>query len=683
MSVLCKTYLPKTPSSVPDRIQKLIKLAREADLDKDREIGKLIELLVLEPDKSALNDFEQVLTSKASRSLIDPFHPYDPVEGNIDLGKAPEFNFGITNEILRQNMLVVGRSGSGKTNLFYNLALQLFEEDVPFWIFDFKQDFRHLLKYREDVIVVPSEKLRFNPLRPPEGVSPLRWIQIFTDVFGDSQALLSGSKNFLVTHIHQLYKLYDLFSTEEENKGYPSMHELAELMHYKSFPLQTKEARYLETTMNRIQAAVLTIGEIFNCSKGYPLSELLERNVVFEFEGISSDFQNFLVEVLLAWVYHYRMSQGSRENLKHAIFFDEAKRIFDVSKEKRYESGVPLIDLITARTREFGEALIVADQEAAKLTDSIKANTYTKIMLSSGSGKDINEMSEAMGLTEKQKDVSFELKPGEVIVKVSGSDPFPVKFPLIPLKKDVTYTEVLEDSEEKLSDYKEYILERKKPDKYQEFIKKVSSGKLKKKFSTFDNTELDQEQMNFLIHVTEKPFLFHSDRYEKIGLSGSKGNGIKKDLVREGYLEEAEINTGKRGANPKIVGLTKKGKRVLREEDVEIIERGKGGLEHRFWQHKIAEHFEEKDYNTKIEHEVDSKSIDVYAENGEKIGIEVAMGPKGEVENIEKDLEVGLDKLIVACNDERTMSDIGKKSREKLGKKKTNTICFKFLDETV
>lgn len=72
-------------------------------MGRDRELGKLIKLLALEPGENALNDSEQVLTSKASRSLIDFFHPYTSVQGNIELGKAPGFNFGITNEILRQN----------------------------------------------------------------------------------------------------------------------------------------------------------------------------------------------------------------------------------------------------------------------------------------------------------------------------------------------------------------------------------------------------------------------------------------------------------------------------------------------------------------------------------------------------------------------------------------------------
>ena len=269
--------------------------------------------------------------------------------------------------------------------------------------------------------------------------------------------------------------------------------------------------------------------------------KLLKKNVVFELEVISSDFQNFIVEVLLAWVYHYRMSQGAREKLRQAIFFDEAERIFDKNKEKRYESGVPLIDLITARTREFGEALIVADQEASKLTDSIKANTFVKIMLASGFGKDIDEMSEEMGLAQEQVKVSFELNPGEGIVKVSGADPFPVRFLQIPLHKDVSSTQVYDIAEKSLFEYRSFVKERSKPDKYQEFIKEISTGKLKRSYLSFgkgSSSSLADNYFMFLKHVAEKPFLFNSERYEDLGYSGSKGNAIKKDLVRDDYLEK-------------------------------------------------------------------------------------------------------------------------------------------------
>ena len=76
---------------------------------------------------------------------------------------------------------------------------------------------------------------------------------------------------------------------------------------------------------------------------------------------------------------------------------------------------------------------------------------------------------------------------------------------------------------------------------------------------------------------------------------------------------------------------------------------------------------------------IDGKSIDVYAENEKKIGAEVAMSAKGEVENIKKDLKLNLDHLIVACKDERVMSDIGMKAKDTIGREKVKEVKFKVV----
>lgn len=121
---------------------------------------------------------------------------------------------------------------------------------------------------------------------------------------------------------------------------------------------------------------------------------------------------------------------------------------------------------------------------------------------------------------------------------------------------------------------------------------------------------------------------------------------------------------------------------MLREEDVDIEERGKGGLEHRFWQQKIADFYQDKGYEVKIEHEIDGKSIDVFAEKEEKIGIEVAMSAKGEIKNIKKDLELDLDQLIMACKNERVMSDIGMKARDTIGRERVREVKFQVVADT-
>ena len=88
------------------------------------------------------------------------------------------------------------------------------------------------------------------------------------------------------------------------------------------------------------------------------------EDVVFEFDGLSRDVQNFLMEILFAGVYEYRMASGDRgDELRHVFLLDEGKQVFSVYKERQDAAGIPEIDQLTAKMREFGEGLIVGDQE--------------------------------------------------------------------------------------------------------------------------------------------------------------------------------------------------------------------------------------------------------------------------------------------------------------------------------
>ena len=96
------------------------------------------------------------------------------------------------------------------------------------------------------------------------------------------------------------------------------------------------------------------------------------------------------------------------------------KRVFDANKELRgstHEMGVPLIDIIADEIRSLGEGLIISDQEPSKLTSSIKANTYIKIVGYLGHGKDIQDISEALALNESYRKMLSRLRKGLWLVK--------------------------------------------------------------------------------------------------------------------------------------------------------------------------------------------------------------------------------------------------------------------------
>lgn len=74
----------------------------------------------------------------------------DSVDGAIRIGRVKQEGvpFGLDLDELTEHVLIVGRAGSGKTTVIYLMMIQLFRMGVPFWAFDVKQDYRHLLSLK-------------------------------------------------------------------------------------------------------------------------------------------------------------------------------------------------------------------------------------------------------------------------------------------------------------------------------------------------------------------------------------------------------------------------------------------------------------------------------------------------------------------------------------------------------
>ena len=146
------------------------------------------------------------------------------VDGHVRIGKVRQTGapFGLNFDELGEHTLIAGRAGAGKTTLIYIILIQLLKYGIPFWAFDFKEDYRHLAK-TGNVLVFNCETFRFNPLRPPVGVEPRIWMQAFTNVFCQAYWLLSGSKAIILQHINNLYTDYGVFSGGDV---YPTMLDL-------------------------------------------------------------------------------------------------------------------------------------------------------------------------------------------------------------------------------------------------------------------------------------------------------------------------------------------------------------------------------------------------------------------------------------------------------------------------
>lgn len=171
----------------------------------------------------------------------------------------------------------------------------------------------------------------------------------------------------------------------------------------------------------------------------------------------------------------------------------------------------------------------------------------------------------------------------------------------------------------------------------------------------------DKLTLDYLESVAAEPFLQVRQRNTRLGLSGWKGQQIKKASVDAGWIREVTINPGGRGKRFKLVELTTEGRSLLNEFSVAPKEGlGRGGVAHQWWAETIATWIEEQGVRTRIEDESSGVRVDIVAlPRREKIAIEIEMGHGHVVENIKKDLDAGFDSVVSLLEDPRAIDRVG------------------------
>ena len=566
------------------------------------------------------------------------------VLGLIIYPDKPYFPLSITKTELNNHVLICGRTGVGKTTLIYRLLSQIYKDNLPFLIFDFKRDYRHFAKYFSNLTVIPWHELRFNPLTPPPGMDHHQWLQIFSDLLCQTVGVLLGSKGYL------LEQLTILLKTDKA----PTLAKLADILENTYISPTRRQAVYLDVIRNRLKTVLITLGDVIN-SQGFDLPKMLESNVVLELDGLTTEMQDFLVNIILTQIFSYRIAANQRGKLRHAIIFDEAKRVFDANKEKKPVEGIPAISILASRIREFGEALIVSDQEPTKLAESIKANCEVKIAFGLGNGKDAIDMGKSMGLDEKQTSYLNRLPVGHAIVQIPRyGRPMLIRTTEIPkIEKTITDAEVRQ---------------MKKPGFIGEALK-ITDSSGKEDFGG-DSAQKGPEQplhkkpeeirpilqtgkkgrkgiYRLLSDIEANPLTPVRQRYKRLKLSAYRGNKYQKILTARGMIKPVSITT--KNGLVRLFEITERARKRLNCPETGCR---KGGIEHQYWVRQVKIDLEKKGYSVKEEYPIgNGETIDMaIIGKRKKIAIEIETGKSDAIRNIEKCLKAGFEVVSVATN---------------------------------
>ncbi len=405
-------------------------------------------LLCTVPTES-VPDFELRLEKKfpliASRAAGDDIKIGNVIDGKRLLDNMP---FALSEQDLNKHTFVCGITGSGKTTTVKKI---LVEAKKPFLVIESaKKEYRNIALNTEVYTLGKPEihAPQINPFYIMPGVSPQMHIDFLKDLFNASFSFYGPMIYILEKCLHAVYRYKgwdltlgyhpllansnsptDFFDINHIKKQYacishkflfPTMQELKdEIARYidEELKYDGEVAGNVKTAM-KVRLENLCVGAkgyTFNTSDFINFEELLEKNVVFELEGLADDSDKaFCVGLLVIFINEYRqvkkeISGNQKVGLQHLLVIEEAHRLLkNVETERLTETtgnpkgkAVEHFTNMIAEMRSYGQGVIVAEQIPTKLAPDVIKNSSTKIVQRIVSIDDQQAIANTIGISEE------------------------------------------------------------------------------------------------------------------------------------------------------------------------------------------------------------------------------------------------------------------------------------------
>jgi len=367
-----------------------------------------------------------------------------------DRGKKMGYNYQIELDDLKRHGLIVGTTGSGKTNTIFHLIKQIWQRGIPFMVIEpAKTEYRKLLQSElgRDMQVFTlgddtTSPFRLNPFEIMPGVSVQTHIDHLKSVFNACFYMFAPMPYVLERCIHEIYedKGWDLVTNENERGFhrnaqptltdlYRKIDEVVDKLGYGArITMDVKAA--LETRIDSLRIGGK--GLMLDTRKSIPIEKLIQKQTILEIQQIGDDDEKaFLIGLLLTFLYEYYVSKGLKEgtSLNHITIVEEAHRLFKnvpitLDKEVANIKGkaVETFCNILSEIRAYGEGFLIAEQIPIKLAPDIVKNTNLKVMHRIVVEDDRILMGGSMNLKDDEERYITSLKVGEAAVYSEGDD---------------------------------------------------------------------------------------------------------------------------------------------------------------------------------------------------------------------------------------------------------------------
>jgi hypothetical protein len=551
------------------------------DLDRKREIDELIMLLAIKRLGIAVGDEKLVLDAPPAALIgMGEF-----TIGYVSYPSIPPYPFRLSRNELLRHLFILGPTGTGKSTLLLNLLLQIQAAGIPFMAFDFKRNYRCLLRApgAEHLIVFTvgraTAPLAINALTPPPGVEFEEWAEALSDIISSSYLLMQGARNVLKEAMLQAH---------EQHGADATLTHTHELLARELDATRSGSRRYgwLESSTRSVEELTKgSFGRALNTPHATSVADLLTRAVVFELHGFGEDQKRFFCLLWLEIVLLLRKnSNAPREQLQHVLIFDEGHNVFP--RERLGEVSLPA--RLAREVREFGEAIITATQQA-DVSESLIANSGFKLILRTDFPRDITFASQLLQI-EPRWLPKLPIGSGIARLPVRFYSPILFTFDAQPIK-NLTIL----DAE---------VQSHWTP---QDLPHPANAAPLP--------SALTAREEELLRDVARQPISTITNRYTRLGWNAKTGNLAKDGLLAKGFATFDPVTTPT--GQVKILSLTEQAREQLTKAGVDVTRARHGGPEHEYWKAIIADRLRRQGFTVTEEYGLGSgKTVDLHAQRG-------------------------------------------------------------------
>lgn len=326
--------------------------------------------------------------------------------------------------LTNQHLLVVGKSGSGKSETTKAIIWELGRRGVPSIIFDFQGEYAsgEFFDAVQPQVFSAMDGLPVNPLELP--IDPLtgkkkppiemvfRLADTLNKVFGGSGEIQLG---ILREAIEECYIQQGIVSNDSSTweKAPPTLEMLAAVLDNWSHDRGVQVRNLLVRLQPLFKSGIFKQG-----NTTFTFDDLFRRTTVLLMTSGIKDLMLAASRFMLDKIYAAMLARGVTKDLRVMVVVDEAHKL----------CGDETITSLIKEARKYGLGLILSSQETRDFHPSIFANTGTLIGLALEDA-DASVMANHLGLTEKAeqkiaKQIILGQASGEALIRSTHFKPY-------------------------------------------------------------------------------------------------------------------------------------------------------------------------------------------------------------------------------------------------------------------